>query len=78
MTEYRIKSGHTLTDEDLERMAEKAERGEYPGTPGAWIVRPQRRPTLADEEPATIAFKVLRSQRDTLDHKAASHKHRGD
>ena len=74
MAEYRIKGGHTLTDEDFERMAEEAERGEYPGTPGTWVVRPQGRPPLSDEELVTIAFKVPRSQRDALDRKAASRK----
>lgn len=72
MAEYIIKGGYTLTDEDFERMAKEAERGEYPGTPGAWVVRPQGRPPLADEELVTIAFKVPRSQRDALDRKAAS------
>ena len=72
MAEYRIKGGYTPTDEDFERMAKETERGEYPGTPGAWVVRPQGRPPLADEELVTIAFKVPRSQRDALDRKAAS------
>lgn len=72
MAEYRIKGGYTLTDEDFERMAKEAERGEYPGTPGTWVVRPQGRPPLADEELVTVAFKVPRSQRDALDRKAAS------
>lgn len=67
MAEYRIKGGYTLTDEDFGCMAEEAERGEYPGTPGAWVVRPQGRPALADEGLVTIAFKVPRSQRDALD-----------
>lgn len=53
MAEYKIKGGHILTDEDFERMAEEAERGEYPGTPGEWVVRPQGRPPLADEELVT-------------------------
>lgn len=35
MAEYRIKGGYALTDEDFGCMAEEAERGEYPGTPGA-------------------------------------------
>lgn len=74
MAEYRIKGGCTLTDEDFERMAEEAGCGEYPGTPGAWVVRPQGRPALAGEELVTIAFKVPRSQRDALDRKAASRK----
>lgn len=69
---YRIKGGHVLTDEDLGRMAESAERGEYPGTPGAWIVRPQGRPALSGEELMTIAFKVPRSQREAIDRKAES------
>lgn len=72
MAEHRVKGGHTLTDEDFERMADEAERGEYPGVPGAWVVRPQSRQPPEDEELVTIAFKVPRSQRDALDRKAAS------
>ena len=74
MAEHRIRGGYTLTDEDFERMSDEAARGEYPGTPGTWVVRPQGRPALADEELVTIAFKVPRSQRDALDRKAASRK----
>lgn len=50
MTDYIIKGGHAINDEDFERMAEEAEREEYPGAPGEWIVRPQGRLALADEE----------------------------
>lgn len=74
MAEYRIKGGHILDDKDFERLAAEAERGDYPGTPGAWVVRPQGRPSLTDEELVTIAFKVPRSQRDALDKRAASRK----
>ena len=55
MTEYRIKGGHTITDEDFERMSEEAERREYPGAPGEWIVRPQGRPAPTDQELETDA-----------------------
>lgn len=41
MAEYRVKGGKTLTDEDIERLGEACERGDYPGEPGEWIVRPQ-------------------------------------
>ncbi len=71
--DYRMKGGATLTDEDFERMAEDAEKGNYPGEPGEWIVRPQGRPRLSNEELVTIAFKVPASERDALDRKAAEH-----
>lgn len=38
MSTYRTKSGATLTDDEIERLGEAAERGEYPGTPGEFIV----------------------------------------
>lgn len=41
MAEYRTKDGTTLSDEDIENLAEACERGEYPGEPGEWIVRPE-------------------------------------
>ncbi len=70
--EYRTKSGFVLTEEMIEELAEQAERGEYPGSPGKVIVAPQGRPPLCDEELVTVAFKVPRSYRDRLDEKAAS------
>lgn len=70
MVEYKMRGGAVLTDADFERMAEAAERGEYPGTPGEWIVRPQGRPRIADEELVVVTCKVTRSQRDAMDRKA--------
>ena len=72
MAEYKLKDGHVLTDDDFEALAKRAEVGDYPGTPGTWIVRPQGRPSLSDEDLVTIAFKIPRSQREVLDQKAAS------
>ena len=73
--EYRTKSGYIVTDEMLEQYAEAFERGEYPGTPGEFIVAPQGRPKLCpSEDLVTIAFKVPRSYRDLLD-KQASKEH---
>lgn len=70
--EYKTKSGCSLTDADLERMGEEAEKGIYPGEPGKMIVAPPGRPALCDEGLVTIAFKVPRSYRDRLDEKASS------
>lgn len=70
--EYRTKSGFVLTEEMIEELAERAERGEYPGQSGKAIVAPQGRPPLCDEELVTVAFKVPRSYRDRMDEKAAS------
>ena len=72
MREYVTKSGAVLTEADIERLAEAAERGDYPGEPGAWMIRPQGRPALCDEELVTITFKVPRSQRDAVDRRAAA------
>ncbi|MBR2834353.1 MAG: hypothetical protein IKE43_01365 [Coriobacteriales bacterium] len=73
MKEYITKSGAVLTDEDFDRLADEAELGNYPGKPGAWIIRPQGRPSLSDEELVTITFKVPRSQRDAVDREALIH-----
>jgi hypothetical protein len=68
---YVSKSGHIYTDEDLERMAEEAKRGEYPGRPGAWLIRPQGRPQLyPNDELVTIAVKVPRTWREHVDTRA--------
>lgn len=70
MSTYTTKSGAVLTDEDFERMADEAQRGEYPGEPGAWIVRPQGRPSICEEELVTVSFKVPRSQKEAIDRAA--------
>lgn len=70
--DYRLKGGVTLSDTDFDRLSDQAEAGNYPGTPGEWIVRPQGRPALSDEELVSITFRVPRSQRDALDAKAES------
>ena len=75
MTEmqYKTKSGYTVTDEMLEQIADACERGEYPGTPGEFIVAPPGRPQLCpSEDLVTIAFKVPRSRRDLLDERASA------
>jgi len=65
---YVSKSGHVYTEEDLERMAQEAERGEYPGKPGEWLIRPQGRPQLyPDDDLVTIAVKVPRRWREQMD-----------
>ncbi len=70
--EYKMKGGVVLTDEDFERMSEQAAAGEYPGTPGKWVLRPQGRPRLSDEELVTITFKVPRSMRAEVDVRAGA------
>mgnify|MGYP002518605003 CR=1 FL=1 len=71
MTSYKIKGGAILTDSDIETLAEQAEQGSYPGTPGDWIVRPKGRPALANEPLVTLTVKVTPSMRAALDNKAA-------
>lgn len=68
--EYILKDGSVLTEEMIEELAEAAERGNLPGTPGEYIIAPPGRPRLSDEELVTVAFKIPRSQCDALDEKA--------
>ena len=41
MAEYKIKGGHAVSDEEIERLGEACNDGDYPGEPGEWIVRPE-------------------------------------
>ena len=69
--QYISKSGHVYSEEDLERMAIEAERGDYPGKPGEWLIRPQGRPQLfPDDDLVTIAVKVPRNWRELMDARA--------
>jgi hypothetical protein len=70
--EYKTKSGHIITDEMLERLGDDCEKGQYPGSPGKFVVAPVGRPQLCpSEDLVTVAFKIPRSQRERLDAKAA-------
>lgn len=70
MAEYILKGGTTLTDDQIEELARKAEQGDYPGSPGAWVIRPQGRPTQFAEDLVTVTLRVPASMRDALDQKA--------
>lgn len=70
MAEYVLKGGATLTDDQIEELARKAEQGDYPGSPGAWVIRPQGRPTQFAEDLVTVTLRVPASMRDALDQKA--------
>lgn len=70
MAGYVLKGGATLTDDQIEELARKAEQGDYPGSPGAWIIRPQGRPTQFAEDLVTVTLRVPASMRDALDQKA--------
>lgn len=70
MAEYVLKGGATLTDNQIEELARKAEQGDYPGSPGAWVIRPQGRPTQFAEDLVTVTLRVPASMRDALDQKA--------
>ena len=70
MAEYVLKGGTTLTDDQIEELARKAEQGDYPGSPGAWVIRPQGRPTQFAEDLVTVTLRVPASMRDALDQKA--------
>jgi hypothetical protein len=70
--DYTTKSGYVLTEEMIEALGQACERGEYPGSPGEFIVSPVGRPQLCpSEDLVTVAFKVPRTQREALDAKAA-------
>lgn len=70
MAEYILKGGTTLSDAQIEELARKAEQGNYPGSPGAWVIRPQGRPTQFAEDLVTVTLRVPASMRDALDQKA--------
>lgn len=70
MDQVTLKNGDKINKSVFERLSQEASKGNYPGSPGDWKVRPQGRPKLADEELVTVAFKIPVSQRDVLDKKA--------
>ena len=59
MAEYRLKSGAIVTDEDIERIAEAAARGNLPGEwSGEAVVG---RPRISDERLITVPVKFPES-----------------
>lgn len=69
---YKLNDGSTVDESYFEQLSVEAEKGNYPGEPGEWIVRPKGRPALCEEELVTVVFKVPKSQRDAMDKRAAS------
>lgn len=69
---YTTKDGIEITDAQIEEMAAMFERGQIPGEPGEWIIKPPGRPRLSQEELVTVAFKIPQSQRAAADRIAKS------
>lgn len=69
---YTLKGGASVDESYFEKLSDAAALGDYPGEPGEWIVKPQGRPKLCDEELVSVTFKIPKSQRDALDRKARS------
>ncbi len=67
MKKIKLADGKTYDESYFEELSNKAAKGNYPGTPGEWVIRPQGRPKYCDEELVTIAFKVPASQREKID-----------
>lgn len=58
-----------IADGEVGRLGKACERGDYPDEPGEWVVRPQGRPTLADEPLVTVPVKFPRSMVAAIDTK---------
>lgn len=69
--EYTLKGGFVADESYFEALSDAAARGDYPGTPGEWMVKPQGRPASCAEELVSVTFKVPRSQRDAIDRRAS-------
>ena len=67
MTEYRLKSGAVLTDEDIERIGEEFEVGSWEGRLERIHVGPA---PIADEPLVTVAVKFPRSMVAAIDERA--------
>lgn len=65
--EYTLKSGAVVTDDDLARIADAFERGEFPGKPGKIAIG---RPRLSQEPLEVISFKVPHSMAQTINRAA--------
>ncbi len=72
MAAYKIKGGGTLTDKDIGRLGEACERGDYPGEPGEWVVRPQGRPAISSEPLVNVNVKFPRSMVAAIDAKGGN------
>lgn len=72
MAEHRVMGGYAVTDEELDRLGEACERGDYPGEPGEWIIRPQGRPALSDEPLVNVNVKFPRSMVAAIDAKGGN------
>lgn len=65
------KSGRILTDEVIEELAERVERGEYPGESGKMLAASQGARLLDNEELVVVSIQIPRSLCDRLDQAAS-------
>ena len=65
--DYKLKDGSVVSEEYLNKLGEECERGEYPGTPGEWIVRPTGRPKISEEKLVTVAVRFPESMVEAID-----------
>lgn len=62
-----LKDGSVISEEQVREWAESAEKGDFPGAAGQWVVRPAHRPAVFAEELDTVSFKLPHSLRLQLD-----------
>lgn len=72
MNTYKVKGGQILNEEDIERLGQQAEEGNFLGAPGEWVIRPQGRPRLCNEDLVTITLRVPVTVKEAIDKKANS------
>ena len=69
------KCGQILTDEEINQLGEAADRGDFVGTPGEWIVRPPGRPNLGEKRDlVSVTFKAPRAWVESLEGRAKDRK----
>jgi hypothetical protein len=43
MESFKLHKGKTYDESYFEKLSDEAGKGNYPGTPGEWVIRPQGR-----------------------------------
>ena len=50
MKTFTLTNGKTYDESYFAKLSDEATKGNYPGAPGEWIIRPQGRPKPSDEK----------------------------
>lgn len=68
-----LKDGTVVSEEQVSAWAAACEDGDFPGTPGKWVVRPAHRPTASAEPLVSVSVRLPVSLKEEITQHVKTH-----